>query len=77
MNIPSYLTKVRDINLTKEDLLLFEEEVKNSYEDSKIVAPVHLSKNNEEQLIEIFQYVHPEDWVCVSFDHALRTMYKN
>ena len=63
MNIPSYLNKVREINLTKEDLLLFEDEVKNSYEDAKIVAPVHLSKNNEEELIEIFQYVHPEDWV--------------
>ena len=44
MNIPNYLNKVREVNLTKEHLLSFEEEVKNSYDDAKIVAPVHLSK---------------------------------
>ena len=27
------------------------------------LAPVHLSKDNEDELIEIFQYVHPDDWV--------------
>jgi len=74
MNIPNYLNKVREVNLTKEHLLSFEEEVKNSYDDAKIVAPVHLSKNNEEQLIEIFQYVDSEDWVFSSWRnhyHAL------
>jgi len=74
MKIPSYLEKVRNINLTIEDLKSFEEEVKNYYEDGKITAPVHLSKNNEKELIDIFQYVHPDDWVFSSWRnhfHAL------
>ena len=63
MNIPHNLKKIRDVKLTKSDLISFEEEVKLRYERGEIKAPVHLSKGNEEQLIEIFQYVHPEDWV--------------
>ena len=74
MRIPSYLNKVRKITLTIEDLQYFEEEVIKEYEDAKITAPVHLSMNNEKEVIEIFQYVHPEDWVFSSWRnhyHAL------
>ena len=44
------------------------------YEDGKIIAPVDLAGGNEEQLIDIFQYVHPDDWVFASWRnhyHAL------
>ena len=74
MKIPSYLKKVRKIKQSIEDLQLFEEEVKVLYEDSKITAPIHLSNGNEKKLIEIFQYVHPDDWVFSSWRnhfHAL------
>tara|TARA_Y100000816_G_C26048532_1_gene549585 strand:- start:68 stop:697 length:630 start_codon:yes stop_codon:yes gene_type:complete len=74
MKIPNHLKKVRDVKHTKEDLLLFEEEVKKHYEDALISAPVHLSKGNEEQVMKIFQYVHSEDWVFSSWRnhyHAL------
>lgn len=74
MKIPNYLKKVRDIKLTEEDLIIFEEEVKKNYEDSKITSPVHLSKGNEKEVLEIFQYVHPDDWVFSSWRnhfHAL------
>ena len=54
MKIPDYLEKVRDIKKTKQELLDFEIRVKDVYESGKIHAPVHLSKGNEEQLIEIF-----------------------
>jgi pyruvate dehydrogenase E1 component alpha subunit len=63
MKIPNYLKKVRDVNKNAQDLIDFEIRIKEAYEDGKINAPVHLSKGNEEQLIEIFQYVHPDDWV--------------
>ena len=63
MNIPYNLKRVRDVKLTESDLIKFEEEVKQKYEDAEIKAPVHLTKGNEKELIEIFQYVHPEDWV--------------
>tara|TARA_Y100001958_G_C21248273_1_gene580787 strand:+ start:5047 stop:5676 length:630 start_codon:yes stop_codon:yes gene_type:complete len=74
MNIPNHLKKVRDVKHTKEDLILFEEKVKKHYEDALISAPVHLSKGNEEQVMKIFQYVHPDDWVFSSWRnhyHAL------
>ena len=74
MKIPGYLKKERDISLTKEDLLRFEEEIKEIYEVGTIPSPVHLSKGNEEELIEIFQYVRPGDWVFSSWrnhHHAL------
>jgi pyruvate dehydrogenase E1 component alpha subunit len=74
MNIPNHLKKVRDVKHTKEDLILFEEQVKKHYEDALISAPVHLSKGNEEQVMKIFQYVHPDDWVFSSWRnhyHAL------
>ena len=74
MNIPKYLNKVNKVKISPEDLIAFEEKVKDLYEDAKITAPVHLSKNNEKELIEIFQYVHPEDWVFSSWRnhyHAL------
>ncbi len=74
MKIPNYLKKVRDIKLNEEKLIIFEEEVKKYYEDAKITAPVHLSKGNEKEVLEIFQYVHPADWVFSSWRnhfHAL------
>ena len=63
MNIPKKYTKVRDVNITPEELINFETKVKEAYENAQIQGPVHLSKNNELDLINLFQYIHPEDWV--------------
>ncbi len=74
MVIPDYLKKVRQIKFTEEDLITFEENVKKYYEDAKITGPVHLSKGNEKEILEIFRYVHPDDWVFSSWRnhyHAL------
>ena len=63
MKIPSHLKKVKEVNWTKEQLEKFELDCKKEWETGEVLGPVHLSKGNEEQLIEIFQYVHPEDYV--------------
>ena len=63
MNIPNHLKKVKDVNWTKEQLEQFELDCKAEWETGSVLGPVHLSKGNEEQLIEIFQYVHPQDYV--------------
>ena len=63
MNIPNHLKKVKDVNWTKEQLEQFELDCKAEWETGSVLGPVHLSKGNEEQLIEIFQYVHPKDYV--------------
>lgn len=65
VKIPSHLKKVREINVTAEELMQFEDKVASDYEAGLIRGPIHLSKNNEEQLIEIFQYISEDDWVFV------------
>tara|TARA_R110000824_G_scaffold101386_6_gene240866 strand:- start:4233 stop:4865 length:633 start_codon:yes stop_codon:yes gene_type:complete len=70
LKIPKYLEKVRDVTLTKDELIQFELDVKEVYETGEITAPIHLTGNNEEELIEIFQYVHPDEWVfCTWRNH--------
>lgn len=65
MNIPKKYTKVRKINITKQELIDFESKVRDAYEAGQIKGPIHLAKNNEDQLIEIFQYIDKDDWVFV------------
>ena len=60
--------------MNKQELIDFELKVQKAYEDGKIKAPVHLSGNNEDQLIDIFKDVHEDDWVFSSWRnhyHAL------
>ena len=60
--------------MNKQELINFELKVKEAYEAGKIKAPVHLSCNNEEQLIKIFKKVNEDDWVFTSWRnhyHAL------
>ena len=74
IKIPSHLKKVRDVKVQRHELIDFESNVVSQYEDGKIRGPVHLSKNNENELIDIFQYVHEDDWVFSSWRnhyHAL------
>lgn len=74
LTLPSDLKKVRDVTLTAQELIDFESKVRDHYEAGKIRGPIHLSKNNEEQLIEIFKYISEDDWVFVPWRnhyHAL------
>lgn len=48
---------------TKQHLIAFEELVRSLFEDGKINAPVHLSGGNEDDLIEIFRSISPNDYV--------------
>lgn len=66
-----------DINqkmVTKEQLLAFEVDVKQMFLDGKLRSPVHLSGGNEDELIEIFKDIKPQDWVFTTYRshyHAL------
>ena len=40
---------------SKNDLIEFEKEIAELYNNAKIKAPIHLSGNNETQLINIFK----------------------
>jgi TPP-dependent pyruvate/acetoin dehydrogenase alpha subunit len=60
---------------TPEDLIAFEEELIEHFENSEIAAPVHFSRGNEEQLIHFFEEnVTPTDYVLSTWRshyHAL------
>ena len=74
IQLPKHLKKIRESIYTADDLIDFENEVKDHYENGEIKAPIHLSKGNENQLIEIFKYISEDDWVFSSWRnhyHAL------
>lgn len=48
---------------TPDQLLAFEEDIAQTFARGEIKSPIHLSKGNESQLIDIFKLVRPEDWV--------------
>jgi pyruvate dehydrogenase E1 component alpha subunit len=48
---------------TKEELINFEENIAEYFNNAMIKAPVHLYYGNEDQMISIFENIHPEDWV--------------
>jgi len=52
--------------MTKADLIAFEDSVKGLWETGELPYLVHLCGGNEDQLIEIFREVGPQDWVFSS-----------
>lgn len=54
-------------NLTAEELVQFETDIANTFNQGKIRAPIHLYSGNEEKMIELFQDVKAEDWVMCSW----------
>jgi TPP-dependent pyruvate/acetoin dehydrogenase alpha subunit len=66
------LNKIEE--LKKKEIINFEYEIKKLYEDGKIKSPIHLSGDNEDQLISIFRKINRDDWVISSWRnhyHAL------
>jgi TPP-dependent pyruvate/acetoin dehydrogenase alpha subunit len=60
--------------MTKDQLIDFEQRVAEAFENKRVKGPVHLSGGNEDQLIEIFKDIHPEDWIVTFYRnhyHAL------
>jgi TPP-dependent pyruvate/acetoin dehydrogenase alpha subunit len=55
--------------LTKEELIEFENEMADCFNNAMIKAPVHLYNGNEEQIINVFKKnnIGPQDWVLCSW----------
>src|SRR3990172_7981644 len=49
--------------MNAEELIAFEKDIARHFEAGEIRAPVHLHGGNEQQLIEIFKKIKPDDWV--------------
>ena len=59
---------------TVESLQAFEADIANEFNSGNIKAPVHLAGGNEQQLLDIFKEVQPNDWVAATWRahyHAL------
>jgi len=51
-------------SMTKEELIAFEQDIAQLYEEGKIKAPIHLAGTNEDELIKVFKkYVSNTDWI--------------
>ena len=55
------------IKLNKNDLIQFEEEVAQNFNEAKIKAPVHLYFGNEDYIIKVFEKVNEDDWIFCSW----------
>lgn len=53
--------------MTKDELIAFEEEIAATFNAGEIRAPVHLYYGNEEQIIEVFKKIRPQDWLFCSW----------
>lgn len=62
--------------MNKEELIAFEEKIKIIYEKGKIKAPIHLSGNNESQLIKIFKRINKSDWVFSTWRNHYHALLK-
>ncbi len=60
--------------MNKQQLIDFEKDIADDYEQANIKAPVHLAGGNEDELIKIFKKVKKNDWVFSTYRshyHAL------
>lgn len=49
------------------DLIAFENDIANDFNAGRIKSPVHLAGGNEQQLIDIFADIKPDDWVLCAW----------
>ena len=54
-------------NLTKKDLISFEEEIADCFNKAMIKAPVHLYDGNEEKMLKIFESINEKDYIFCSW----------
>lgn len=50
--------------MTRDDLIAFEADIADCFNRGEIRAPVHLAGGNEDDLIELFKLMRPDDWIC-------------
>jgi TPP-dependent pyruvate/acetoin dehydrogenase alpha subunit len=62
--------------VTKKDLIKFELDIIKIYESGKIRAPIHLSGNNENQLLKIFKKIKKNDWVFSTWRNHYHALLK-
>jgi pyruvate dehydrogenase E1 component alpha subunit len=64
------------VEMKKEELIEFEKEISELFLDKKIHVPVHLVGGNENQLIRIFKWVKPDDFVLSTHRNHFHALLK-
>ena len=63
--------------ITVKDLIDFEDEIAQRFNNREIRAPVHLYHGNESQMLEVFRRVNCEiDWVCCTWRNHYQALCK-
>ncbi|MDC0326824.1 thiamine pyrophosphate-dependent enzyme [Candidatus Pelagibacter sp.] len=69
--IPKNKKKIKKNFFDVKKINIFEKKIFDLYNNGKIKYPIHLTKGNENQLVEIFKYIDQKDWVFTSWrNHA-------
>jgi pyruvate dehydrogenase E1 component alpha subunit len=63
--------------ISKEDLISFEVDIGNLFNQGKIRAPIHLYSGNEDIMIDIFKLIDiKNDWVCCTWRNHYQGLLK-
>lgn len=63
--------------VSKKELIDFEKEIGDTFNEGKIKAPIHLYSGNEDLIIEVFKEVDIEnDWVCCTWRNHYQGLLK-
>ncbi len=60
--------------MNRDDLIAFEEEIAEAFNNGEIPYPVHLESGNEDALISVFEDINPQDWVFTSWRGHLKAL---
>lgn len=60
--------------MTRDDLIAFEEDIADIFNQGKIRHPIHLESGNEDALIDVFKTISREDWVCCTWRAHLKCL---
>jgi TPP-dependent pyruvate/acetoin dehydrogenase alpha subunit len=61
----------------KKELISFETEIGDLFNEGKIKAPIHLYSGNEDEMIEVFKEIDIEnDWVCCTWRNHYQGLLK-
>lgn len=63
--------------MTKQELIDFEREIGDRFNNREIRAPIHLYAGNEDQIMRVFEKVDCEnDWVCCTWRNHYQALLK-
>ncbi len=62
--------------MKKNDLIEFEDWCVDTYKKGELKSPLHLSGNNEDELIALFKNIKPNDWVFSTYRSHYHSLLK-